>query len=220
MRLYEGEERQARNSRVSDTAQQDVMTVAASRLAQGQAVIALCQPRPGTRGRGFFLFSAARASAEVVNQAITWGRGLTCFSVTAERAMQLGLVLAAEVREGRPGPLFLRSVEAAECDDTGISAADRAMTLRAAGAADAGVGSLKSPGHVMPALAGFRNGDACSPADLALTLLRALTGEEVAAWSDILDDDGELGDADYCRALASELGLPCVTHELAATPAA
>jgi 3,4-dihydroxy 2-butanone 4-phosphate synthase/GTP cyclohydrolase II len=160
--------------------------------------------------RGFFLGVAALATAETVNTALLWGRGLTCFSVTAERAMALGLLLGGELRDGHQGPVFLRSVEAATCEGTGISAADRAETLRAAGAPDAGMGSLKSPGHVMPVLARFRCPGHRASAEAALDLVRALTGAEVAAWTDILDDDGELASAAYCRTLAARLGMPCV----------
>ncbi len=161
--------------------------------------------------RGCFVGVAALATPDTVNTTVTWGRGLTCFSVTAERAMALGLVLAGEYREGYRGPIQLRSVEAAECDGTGISAADRALTLRAAGAPDAGVASLKSPGHVMPAMVGYRGQERRASADLALDLVRQLTRYEVAAWTDILDDDGEVASAAYCRALADRLGLPCVS---------
>ena len=161
--------------------------------------------------RGCFVGVAALATAETVNTTVTWGRGLTCFSVTAERAMALGLVLAGEYREGYRGPILLRSVEGAECDGTGISAADRALTLRAAGAPDAGIVSLKSPGHVMPAMVGFRGREHRASADLALDLVRQATRYDVAAWTDILDDDGEVASAAYCRALAGQLGVPCVS---------
>ncbi len=160
--------------------------------------------------RGFFLGVAALATADSVNTTVTWGRGLTCFSVTADRAMALGLVLAGEYRDGYRGPILLRSVEAAGCDGTGISAADRALTLRAAGAPDAGVASLKSPGHVMPAMIGYRGREHRASADIALDLVRHLTGYEVAAWTDILDDDGEVAPAAYCREMADRLGLPCL----------
>ena len=103
-------------------------------------------------GRAIFLHAAALATTEVVNTAILHGRGITCFSVTPEQAMRLGLTLAGQYRSGQRGPLFLRSVEAADCDGTGISAEDRALTLRAAGAPCATTASLKSPGHVVPAM--------------------------------------------------------------------
>jgi 3,4-dihydroxy 2-butanone 4-phosphate synthase/GTP cyclohydrolase II len=183
---------------------------AAETLAAGGLVIVVDDGAPGDAGRGFFLGVAALATPETVNMAITWGRGLTCFSVTAERAMALGLVLAGEYREGYRGPILLRSVEAAECTGTGISAADRALTLCAAGAPDAGIASLKSPGHVMPAMIGYRGREHRASADIALDLVRWLTEYDVAAWTDILDDDGDVASAGYCRALAARLGVECL----------
>jgi len=182
----------------------------AAALGEGKLVIVVDSGSFGGAGSGFFLGVAALATTETVNTAITWGRGLTCFSVTAERAMALGLVLAGEYREGYRGPILLRSVEAAECEGTGISAADRALTLRAAGALEAGIASLKSPGHVMPAMIGFRGREHRASADIALDLVRHCTQYEVAAYTDILDDDGEVAPADYCRALAARLGLVCL----------
>jgi 3,4-dihydroxy 2-butanone 4-phosphate synthase/GTP cyclohydrolase II len=190
--------------------QRKQLAQAAARLEAGGLVIVVDEGAEGGLGRGFFLGVAALATAETVNTMVTWGRGLTCFSVTAERAMALGLVLAGEYREGYRGPILLRSVEAAECDGTGISAADRALTLRAAGAPDAGITSLKSPGHVMPAMIGYRGREHRASADIALDLVRHLTAFDVAAWTDILGDDGDLASAEYCRGLAGDLELPCL----------
>ena len=160
--------------------------------------------------RGFFLGLAALATDQSVNTSILWGRGLTCFSVTAERAMALGLLLGGEVRDAHVGPVFLRSVEAATCEGTGISAADRAETLRAAGAPAAGMGSLKSPGHVMPVVVGLRGAAHRASAEAALALVRHFTGRDVAAWTEILDDEGELASVPHCRRLAEKLGLTCL----------
>ena len=190
-------------------AQRDQVAHIATALDAGQLVIVVDDAATG-RGRGFFLGAAALATAETVNTTVTWGRGLTCFSVTAERAMALGLVLAGEYREGYRGPILLRSVEAADCDGTGISAADRAMTLRAAGAPDAGIASLKSPGHVMPAMIAYRGREHRASADIALDLVRHLTAYDVASWTDILDDDGDVASASYCRDLANRLGIACL----------
>ncbi len=191
-------------------AQRSLVAAATDALGRGGLVIAIDEAAFEGVGAGFFLGVAALATTETVNATVMWGRGLTCFSVTAERAMALGLVLAGEYRAGYRGPILLRSVEAASCDGTGISAADRALTLRAAGAPDAGIASLKSPGHVMPAMIGYRGREHRASADIALDLVRHLTEYEVAAWTDILDDDGEIASAGYCRELADRLGVVCL----------
>ncbi len=189
-----------------------LLSEAADCLNAGGLVIVIDDAASGGAGRGIFLHAAALASTETTATAILHGRGITCFSVTPEQAMRLGLTLAGQYRPGQRGPVFLRSVEAAECEGTGISAEDRALTLRAAGAPNATMQSLKSPGHVVPAMT-------TSPerphdgqiADHAREVLRQLTTHEVAAWTVILDDDGELANAAWCRALGRKLSLPCMT---------
>jgi 3,4-dihydroxy-2-butanone 4-phosphate synthase len=60
----------------------------------------------------------------------------------------------------------------------------------------------------MPAMIGYRGREHRASADIALDLMRHLTAYEVAAWTDILDDDGEVASADYCRGLAARLSVP------------
>jgi 3,4-dihydroxy 2-butanone 4-phosphate synthase/GTP cyclohydrolase II len=182
---------------------------AAAALTDGALVIVTDGAALNGAGRGFFLHAAALATTDVVATAILHGRGITCFSVTPAQAMRLGLTLAAEFRPDRPGPVFLRSVEAAECDGTGISAEDRALTLRAAGAPDAGMASLKSPGHVVPALVTDQPGPG-EVASAARAVLTRLSPHEIAAWTDILDDDGELAGSAWCRDVAEKLVVPHV----------
>jgi 3,4-dihydroxy-2-butanone 4-phosphate synthase len=62
----------------------------------------------------------------------------------------------------------------------------------------------------MPAMIGYRGRVHRASADIALDLVRHLTRYEVAAWTDVLDDDGEVAPAAHCFALASRLGIPCL----------
>jgi 3,4-dihydroxy-2-butanone 4-phosphate synthase len=185
------------------------LAAAAEVLAAGGLIIVADEAYNHGAGRGFFLHAAALATEACVATAILHGRGITCFSVTPEQAMRLGLTLAGAYRQDHRGPLFLRSVEAAECEGTGISAFDRAQTLRAAGRPDAGISSLKSPGHVVPAMT--NGGAPRAVANAAVAVLRGLCAHEVPAWTDILDDEGELAGTDWCFGLAERLGVPCVT---------
>jgi hypothetical protein len=54
----------------------------------------------------------------------------------------------------------------------------------------------------------YRGREHRASADIALDLVRHLTSYEVAAWTDILDDEGELASAAYCQALAARLDVP------------
>jgi 3,4-dihydroxy 2-butanone 4-phosphate synthase/GTP cyclohydrolase II len=184
------------------------LQAAATALQHGDLIAVIDETALDGAGRGFLLHAAALATTEIVATAILHARGITCFSVTPAQAMRLGLTLAGEYRPDHRGPLFLRSVEAADCDGTGISAADRALTLRAAGHPDAGIASLKSPGHVVPAMTA---GTPRAVADAACHVLRALTTHDIAAWTDILNDDGDVADAAWCETLAARLDIPCLT---------
>ena len=97
---------------------------------------------------GDLVMAAEFVTPEAINFMVTHGRGLVCLTLTEERCQQLDLPLMA-VRNGtRFGTNFTVSIEAAEGVDTGISAADRAKTVRAAVARDARPTDLVQPGHI------------------------------------------------------------------------
>lgn len=99
---------------------------------------------------GDLIMAAEFVTPEAINFMVTHGRGLVCLTLTEERCQQLDLPLMA-VRNGtRFGTNFTVSIEAAEGVETGISAADRAKTVRAAVARDARPSDLVQPGHIFP----------------------------------------------------------------------
>lgn len=99
---------------------------------------------------GDLVMAAEFISPESINFMVTHGRGLVCLTLTEERCIQLDLPLMA-VRNGTKfGTNFTVSIEAAEGVETGISAADRAKTVRAAVARDARPTDLVQPGHIFP----------------------------------------------------------------------
>lgn len=99
---------------------------------------------------GDLVLAAEFVTPEAINFMVTHGRGLVCLTLTEERCQQLDLPLMA-VRNGtRFGTNFTVSIEAAEGVETGISAADRARTVRAAVARDARPSDLVQPGHIFP----------------------------------------------------------------------
>ncbi|MFN7157584.1 MAG: 3,4-dihydroxy-2-butanone-4-phosphate synthase, partial [Erythrobacter cryptus] len=106
------------------------------------------------RGGDIDLMCAARhITPEVINFMATHGRGLICLAVTPERAAQLGLTLVNPGTERQTGRPFARSIEAAQGVSTGISAADRAHTVKVAIADGASAADIHSPGHVFPLMA-------------------------------------------------------------------
>ena len=99
---------------------------------------------------GDLVIAAEFITPEAINFMVTHARGLVCLTLTEERCKQLDLPLMASRNGARFGTNFTVSIEAAEGVETGISAADRARTVRAAIARDAKPSDLVQPGHIFP----------------------------------------------------------------------
>src|SRR5437868_13506994 len=83
---------------------------------------------------GDLVFAAEFVSAEKINFLAKHGRGLICMPITEEHASRLGLRPMVEQNRSRHGTNFTVSIEAAEGIATGISAQDRALTIKVASA--------------------------------------------------------------------------------------
>src|SRR5262245_15316374 len=102
---------------------------------------------------GDLVFAAEFVSAEKINFLAKHGRGLVCLSITEEHAARLGLKPMVEQNRSRHGTNFTNSIEAAEGIATGISAADRALTVKVAAAPSATADDIIQPGHIFPIIA-------------------------------------------------------------------
>ena len=88
-----------------------------------------------------------------INFMVTHARGLVCLSLIRERCRQLGLPPMVRDNTSSHGTNFTVSIEAAEGVTTGISAYDRAHTIRTAVRPDAQPHDLSQPGHIFPLMA-------------------------------------------------------------------
>jgi 3,4-dihydroxy 2-butanone 4-phosphate synthase / GTP cyclohydrolase II len=102
---------------------------------------------------GDLVFAADFVTPEKINFLATHGRGLICMPVTEEHARRLGLRPMVEQNRSRHGTNFTVSIEAAEGISTGISAHDRALTIRIAASPGARAEDIVQPGHVFPLIA-------------------------------------------------------------------
>ena len=102
---------------------------------------------------GDLVIPAEMADAEAVNFMAKYGRGLICLSMTRERVEHLGLPFMARSNGTRHQTAFTISIEAREGVTTGISAADRAQTVKVAIDPEKGASDIVSPGHVFPLMA-------------------------------------------------------------------
>ena len=102
---------------------------------------------------GDLFFAAEFVTADKINFLATHGRGLVCMPITPDHADRLGLAPMVSNNRTRHGTNFTASIEAAEGISTGISAADRALTIKVATASDARAEHIVQPGHVFPLVA-------------------------------------------------------------------
>lgn len=157
---------------------------------------------------GDLVMAAEFITPEAINFMVTHARGLVCLTLTEERCKQLELPLMASNNGTSFGTNFTVSIEAAEGVTTGISAADRAHTIKVAVARDAKPSDLVNPGHIFPvkAVSGgvlIRAGHTEAGCDL--TAMAGLTPAAVIC--EILKTDGTMARLPDLMAFAQEHGL-------------
>ena len=146
---------------------------------------------------GDLIMVASKVRSEDINFMARYGRGLICLTLTGDRCEQLRLPLMVSDTERSRGTNFTVSIEAAEGITTGISAHDRACTIRAAVALEARPDDLRQPGHVFPLKA--QSGGVLSRAghtEAGCDLVRLAGFEPAAAIVEILNDDGSMARRD------------------------
>ncbi|MDT8310119.1 MAG: bifunctional 3,4-dihydroxy-2-butanone-4-phosphate synthase/GTP cyclohydrolase II [Methylophaga sp.] len=157
---------------------------------------------------GDLVMAAEKVTPQAINFMAKFGRGLICLTLTEERTRQLRLPLMVSDNQTPYSTNFTISIEAAEGVTTGISAADRALTIQKAVHPDAEPEDLVQPGHIFPlkAQAGgvlTRAGHTEAGCDLAH--LAGLSPAAVIV--EILNDDGSM-------ARRPDLEVFAQTHQL------
>src|SRR5438094_10499166 len=142
---------------------------------------------------GDLVFAADFVTPEKLQFLAKHGRGLICRPITDAHAQRLGLRPMVEQNRSRHGTNFTTSIEAAEGISTGISAQDRALTIKVAAAPDAKPEDDVHPCHVFPLIAQpggvlVRAGHTEACCDLAR--LAGLT--PAAVLCEIMRDDGSM----------------------------
>lgn len=120
-------------------------------IRQGKMVILMDDE--DRENEGDIIMAAEKVEAEHINFMARHARGLICLPMTRERCERLNLPLMVRDNGSGFGTKFTLSIEAAEGVSTGISAADRARTVRAAVARDAQAADIVQPGHIFPLMA-------------------------------------------------------------------
>ena len=99
---------------------------------------------------GDFIMAADKVTPEAVNFMTKHGRGMICVPTTEERLQELGLPMMVDRNTAKLGTAFTVSVDAVKGTTTGISAHDRAVTIKTFVQPDAKPEDLARPGHIHP----------------------------------------------------------------------
>jgi len=157
---------------------------------------------------GDLVMAASHVRAVDINFMARYGRGLICLTLTRDRCEKLRLPLMVHNNGAQYGTNFTVSIEAANGVTTGISAADRAVTVRAAVASNAKPEDIVQPGHIFPIMAQpggvlTRAGHTEAGCDLA----RLAGLEPAAVIVEILKEDGSMARRPDLEAFAKEFDL-------------
>ncbi|SMH46316.1 3,4-dihydroxy 2-butanone 4-phosphate synthase / GTP cyclohydrolase II [Rathayibacter oskolensis] len=184
-----------------------------------EAVDALRAGRPvivaddeGRENEGDVIVSAQLASQETIAWMVRNSSGFICAPMTNEIADRLELPLMVVDNEDPRGTAYTLSVDAADRLSTGISASDRAHTLRVLADPEATPSRLHRPGHILPLRAvegGVRERDGHTEAAVDLMKLAGLY--PVGAISEIVAEDGEMMRLPGLIALGEREGVPVTT---------
>jgi 3,4-dihydroxy 2-butanone 4-phosphate synthase/GTP cyclohydrolase II len=161
---------------------------------------------------GDLMIASEKVTSDAINFMARFGRGLVCVALTEERTRELGLSMMVEDNQSPFETPFTISIDARSGVTTGISAADRARTIRVAIDPETKPGDLVKPGHIFPLRA--RNGGVLvrmgqTEASVDMARLAGLNPSGVIC--EIMDDDGTMARLPSLTEFAREHGLKMIT---------
>jgi 3,4-dihydroxy 2-butanone 4-phosphate synthase/GTP cyclohydrolase II len=161
---------------------------------------------------GDLTLAAEHVTPEAINFMARYGRGLICLTLTEERADYLRLFPMTQQNSSRFGTAFTETVEAREGVTTGISAADRAHTIRTAISPESTYSDLVRPGHIFPLRA--RRGGVLVRAgqtEASVDLARMAGLQPAGVICEIMRDDGEMARIPDLIPFCEEHGMSILT---------
>ncbi|EFE96517.1 3,4-dihydroxy-2-butanone-4-phosphate synthase [Serratia odorifera] len=181
-------------------------------LRNGRGVMVLDDEN--RENEGDMIFAAETMTVEQMALTIRHGSGIVCLCLTEERRQQLELPMMVTNNSSQFQTAFTVTIEAAQGVTTGVSAADRLTTIRAAIADNAKPSDLNRPGHVFPLRAQpggvlSRRGHTEATIDMV-----ALAGFKPAGvLCELTNDDGTMAHAPEVIAFAKQHEMPVLTIE-------
>jgi len=161
---------------------------------------------------GDFICAAEYVTPDVINFMITNGRGLVCVAVNGKRLDELGLPMMVDKNNALHGTPFTVSIDAVEGATTGISAADRAMTIKKIIDAKSKPTDFARPGHIFP-LRAFDEGvlRRAGHTEAAVDLCRLAKMKPAGVLCEILRENGEMARVPHLKEIAKKFDLKILT---------
>lgn len=178
-------------------------------LKQGKPVIVVDDEE--RENEGDFVSLAEKVTPETINFMIKYGRGLVCTPITASLAENLDLLPMVENNTDPYGTAFTISIDH-HSTSTGISAHERALTIKEMLNPDVGAADFKRPGHIFPLIA--KEGGVLRRAghtEAAIDLARLAGAKPAGVICEIIKEDGTMARVDDLREIADEFDLKFIT---------
>lgn len=161
---------------------------------------------------GDFICAAEFVTPEIVNFMVTHGRGMVCAAVSGKRLDELNLPLMVDSNSALHGTQFTVTIDAKEGTTTGISAADRALTIKKIIDEKTNGNDFARPGHIFP-LRAFDEGvlERAGHTEAAVDLCKLGGLKPAGVLCEILKEDGEMARVPDLELLAEKFNLKIVS---------
>jgi 3,4-dihydroxy 2-butanone 4-phosphate synthase/GTP cyclohydrolase II len=161
---------------------------------------------------GDFVCAAEYVTPDIVNFMVTNGKGMLCVALHGKRLDELGLPLMVDQNSALHGTQFTVTVDAIEGTSTGISAADRALTIKKIIDKNSRAADFARPGHIFP-LRAFDEGvlRRAGHTEAAVDLCRLASLQPAGVLCEILADNGEMARVPDLIKIAEKFGLKIIT---------
>jgi len=188
----------------------DAIPEALVELQAGKAIIVVDDE--DRENEGDLIFAASLATEALVAFMVRYTSGYICVGMESTDLDRLGLPPMTTVNEDKKGTAYSVTVDARSVESTGISAADRAQTIRVLADPSSIAADLLRPGHVVP-LSAVPGGVLRRPGhtEAAVDLMKIANLPPAGALCEMVNDDGSMMNAAQCREFADEHGLLLVS---------
>lgn len=185
---------------------------AISALKEGNGVIVLDDE--DRENEGDIIWSAEQITVEQMALTIRHGSGIVCLCMPKNDCDKLELPMMVSHNTSKNNTAFTISIEAAKGVTTGVSAADRVTTIKAAVADHAQPSDLNHPGHIFPLVAKTKGVlERRGHTEASVDLVRLAGFKPTAVICELTNDDGSMSRAPEVVAFAKKHHLPVVTIE-------